>query len=171
MLLAEGSRRRRCTAAEVALEQAKHGWARTVGDGSTIALEAAFALGDRAKMDALLAIVEQAPARLVEACLRAIGAHFGARRAALTVTGDGWCRLLRRGPDLPEMPSVPFELGACLSSTPSGSPASGQIDDAAPLAAEAREIFERLRATPYIERLDRLTRTELRVSHSAQACS
>jgi hypothetical protein len=32
----------------------------------------------------------------------------------------------------------------------------GRGQEADPLAAEAREIFERLRATPYIERLDRL---------------
>ena len=32
----------------------------------------------------------------------------------------------------------------------------GRIEEAEPLAAEAREIFERLRATPYLERLDRL---------------
>ena len=33
----------------------------------------------------------------------------------------------------------------------------GRLEEAEPLAAEAREIFERLRATPYLERLDRLT--------------
>jgi hypothetical protein len=31
-----------------------------------------------------------------------------------------------------------------------------RIEEAEPLAAEAREIFERLRATPYVERVDRL---------------
>ena len=34
--------------------------------------------------------------------------------------------------------------------------AEGRLDEAAPLASEAREVFERLRATPYVERLDRL---------------
>ena len=32
----------------------------------------------------------------------------------------------------------------------------GRVEEAAPLAAEAREIFKRLRAAPYLERLDRL---------------
>ena len=32
----------------------------------------------------------------------------------------------------------------------------GNVEAAEPLAAEAREIFEPLRAKPYLERLDRL---------------
>ena len=32
----------------------------------------------------------------------------------------------------------------------------GRVDEAQPLAAEARENFERLRAKPYLERLERL---------------
>ena len=54
-----------------------------VGDALHSALQAAFELGDTVKVDELLAIIEQAPAGSLSAGLRAIGAHFGARRAAL----------------------------------------------------------------------------------------
>ena len=51
---------------------------------------------------------------------------------------------------------VPFELAPSLLDHAEWLAGGGRADEAAPLAAEAREIFERLRVTPYIERVDRL---------------
>ena len=50
----------------------------------------------------------------------------------------------------------PFELAVVLLDHAEWLAGEGRVEEAAPLAAEAREIFERLRATPYLERLDRL---------------
>jgi hypothetical protein len=119
-------------------------------------LEAAFELGDDAKIDELLAIIEQTPPGQMSPPLRALGARFGARRAARQGDGatadagfDAAAAILR------EM-EWPFDLAVVLLEHAEWLASEGRLDEAAPLAAEAREIFERLRATPYIERVDRL---------------
>jgi thermostable 8-oxoguanine DNA glycosylase len=50
-----------------------------------------------------------------------------------------------------------FDLAVVLLEQAEWLAAEGRIEEAEPFAAEAREIFERLRAAPYLERLDRLS--------------
>ena len=128
----------------------------TVGGAYTIALEAAFALGDDAKADELLAIVEQLPPGELRPFLRAIGARFTARRAARDGHGDTAAAGFSAAARIFREIEYAFDLAVVLLEHAEWLAEVGGLDDAAPLATEAREIFERLRARPYIERLDRL---------------
>jgi ATP/maltotriose-dependent transcriptional regulator MalT len=51
---------------------------------------------------------------------------------------------------------VPFAFACTQFERAEWLVAQGRAEEVAPLAAEAREIFERLRATPWIERADAL---------------
>jgi hypothetical protein len=51
---------------------------------------------------------------------------------------------------------MPFELAVVLLEHAEWLAGEGRLEEAEPLAAEARAIFERLRARPYLERLDGL---------------
>ncbi len=161
VLLAEGKTADALRSAEVALEGRSTVGLAQVGDALHFALEAAFELDDPVKIDELLSIVEQAPAGSLRAGLRAIGAHFGARRAALhqdsATAAAGFAaaaRILQEAGATVARAEVLLQHAEWLAG-------EGRIDEAAPLATEAREVFERLRATPYIERLDRLLVTAM----------
>ena len=84
VLLAEGRPRDALAAAEEAVArrgELAEGLA-AVKVGYTLALAAAFELGDDARVDELLAIVERLPPGELSPYLRATGARFSARRAA-----------------------------------------------------------------------------------------
>ena len=120
------------------------------------ALLAAADLRNKEKFDEVFSIIEQAPPGHVTPHLRALGARFAARRA--TLEGDpgpaevGFTAAARLYGEL----AWPFERAEVLLEHAEWLASEGRGADAEPLAAEAREIFERLRAKPYIERLDRL---------------
>ena len=102
------------------------------------ALEAAFALGDTAKVEELLGTIEslrpgERP-RLLEA-------HAHRFRAKLT--GDE--KRFRAAEALLRELELPFDLAVTLLEH-----GEATVNDA--LVAEAREIFERLGATPWVER-------------------
>jgi hypothetical protein len=59
-------------------------------------------------------------------------------------------------PALPRLTSIPAWVTTCSAS-------AGRDGDAAPLVAEATAIFERLRATPWLERARAVSRAELPV--------
>ena len=156
MLLAEGKPAEALLSAEVALEGRSTVGLAQVGDALHSALEAAFELDDPVKGDELLTLIEQAPAGSLRAGLRAIGAHFGARRAALhqdsATAAAGFAAAAR----ILQEAGATFARAEVLLVHAEWLAAEGRLDEAAPLASEAREVFERLRATPYVERLDRL---------------
>jgi class 3 adenylate cyclase/tetratricopeptide (TPR) repeat protein len=156
VLLAEGKPADALQAAEVALEGRNTFGLSQVGDALYYALEAAFELGDPVKIDALLAIIEQTPAGSLSAGLRAIGAHFGARRAALHQDSATAAAGFAAAALLLQEAGATFARAEVLLAHAEWLAGEGRIDDAAPLAAEARDVFERLRAAPYVERLDRL---------------
>ncbi len=158
VLLAEGRTREALEAAEEAVavsEDLAAGLSFAIG-GYVVALEAAFSLRDDAKVDELLAIVERLSPGELTPELRAFGAHFSARRAALrgdrgsADAGFGAATRIYREIE------TPFELALVLLEHAEWLAGDGRLEETEPLAAEAREIFERLRTTPYLERLDRL---------------
>jgi hypothetical protein len=120
------------------------------------ALLAAIGLRNTKKLDELFSIIEQTPPGRVTPFLRALGTRVSARRAALEgdgATADaGFAAAARLYGDLP----VVFDRAVVLLEHAEWLAGEGRLDEAEPLAAEAREIFERLRAKPYLERLDRL---------------
>jgi class 3 adenylate cyclase/tetratricopeptide (TPR) repeat protein len=158
VLMAEGRSGEALSAAEdvISVREDVAGGLTTLGFGYALALEAAFALGDVAKADELLAIVEHLPPGELNPFLRATGARFTAQRAARDRDGHtaeaGFSAAARIFREI----EYSFDLAVVLLEHAEWLAEVGRLDDAAPLAAEAREIFERLRATPYIERLDRL---------------
>jgi class 3 adenylate cyclase/tetratricopeptide (TPR) repeat protein len=158
VLIAEGRSREALSAAEdaISVREDVAGGLTTLGGGYTMALEAAFALGDVAKVDELLAIVEHLPPGELNPFLRATGARFTAKRAARDGDGHtaeaGFSAAARIFREI----EYSFDLAVVLLEHAEWLAEVGRLDDAAPLAAEAREILDRLRARPYIDRLDRL---------------
>jgi class 3 adenylate cyclase/tetratricopeptide (TPR) repeat protein len=143
-----------------ALDAAEHAFASRASDGIAAqaaklgflhALEAALALGDRAKADDLLVVVEEQPPGLRPPFLEATSHRFRARLAGddpgadrqFTAAASGF-----RGLELPfYLAVVQLEHAEWLA-------ARGRPDDAQPLLAEARDTFERLRAQPWLARVD-----------------
>jgi tetratricopeptide (TPR) repeat protein len=158
VLLSEGRPREALAAAEetIALRDDIAGGLASHAMGYVTALEAAFVLEDEGRVDELLAIVEALSPGELTPFLRAIGARFSAQRAARRGDGDTAATGFSAAAQILYEIEYPFDRAVVLLEHAEWLAGEGRIDEAAPLAAEAREIFERLRATPYIERLDRL---------------
>ncbi len=158
VLVAEGRSREALSAAEdaISVREDMAGGLAPLGGGYMIALEAAFALGDDAKADELLAIVEHLPPGELNPFLRATGARFTARRGARDGDSETAAAGFSAAARIFREIEYPFDLAVVLLEHAEWLAEVGRLDDVAPLATEAREIFERLRATPYIERLDRV---------------
>jgi len=120
------------------------------------ALDAALVLGDEAKVDELLALVERLPPGELTPSLRAVGARFSARRASLRGESDAAAASFIAAARVFRELKFPFALAVVLLEHAEWLAGEGRLEDGEPLAAEAREIFERLRAAPYLERLERL---------------
>jgi tetratricopeptide (TPR) repeat protein len=118
-----------------------------------VALESASTIGDEKKVDELLGLIERIPPGQITPSVRALGARFAARRAALRRDSEtasaGFLAAARIFREI----ETPFELALVLLEHAEWLAGDGQMDEVEGLAAEAREIFERLRAIPYLERL------------------
>jgi class 3 adenylate cyclase/tetratricopeptide (TPR) repeat protein len=117
------------------------------------ALEAALALGDRERAEQLLATIEALPPGRLAPSLRAHAARFRARLAA----GSGQPREAEKGfaaaaSTFREF-GMPFWLAVTLTEQGEWLVDQGRSAEAEPLLAEAREIFEQLEATVWLERL------------------
>jgi class 3 adenylate cyclase/tetratricopeptide (TPR) repeat protein len=118
------------------------------------ALEAALALGDHARADELLARVETLPPGRQPPLLRAQALRFRARLAAadgLRAQADAG---FKAASSTFRESGVPFWLAATLTEHAEWLAADDRSDEAEPMLAEAREIFTRLGATPWLERTD-----------------
>jgi hypothetical protein len=117
-----------------------------------------LATTDVAKVDELLAFIERVPPGELTPFLRAVGARFAARRAVLRGDGEtagaGFLAAARIFREI----EAPFEIAVVLLEHAEWLTSEGRVEEAELVAAEARDIFERLRATPYLERLERLPR-------------
>jgi tetratricopeptide (TPR) repeat protein len=126
-----------------------------VKEGLAEALEAAFALGDLERAEELLGEIEAMRPGELTPYLQAQGARFGARLAAGRSDGErvepGFAAAAERFREL----SMPF-LRA-VTQLEHGEWLAGQdrFAEAVPMLDEARETFERLRARPWLERLER----------------
>ena len=120
------------------------------------ALDAAFALGDAKSAEALLRTFEQVQPGQTTASLRAHGARAAARLAALRGESTGVDEGCTAAAAIfREVPS-PYWLAVTLAEQAEWLAGQGQADEVEPLLAEAREIFERLEARPWLERLQRI---------------
>jgi class 3 adenylate cyclase/tetratricopeptide (TPR) repeat protein len=118
------------------------------------ALEAALALGERERAEQLLATIEALPPGRLAPSLRAHAARFRARLAA----ADGEKRKAERAfataTSICREYSMPFYLAVTLTEQAEWLVADNRGADAEPLLSEAREIFERLGATPWLGRVE-----------------
>jgi predicted ATPase/class 3 adenylate cyclase len=130
-------------------------WAATAG--LEVGLEVAAAVGGNEKVDELLSLIELTPPGHLNPHMRAIGARFGARRAALQGDSVTASAGFVAAAELFQEMERPFDLAVVQLEHAEWLTAEGRVEEAAAPAAEAREIFERLRATPWIERLERIS--------------
>jgi class 3 adenylate cyclase/tetratricopeptide (TPR) repeat protein len=127
------------------------------------ALEAAFALGDVGAVEPLLEMFEHVPPGHSTPSVRAHGARAAARLAALrgesTGVDDGFTAAAALFRGLP----APYWLAVTLAEHGEWLVAQGRTEEAESHLTEAREIFERLEARPWLERLDSVAPTRAEV--------
>jgi tetratricopeptide (TPR) repeat protein len=123
--------------------------AQAVKQGLVESLEAAFALGEAAKIEELLTSIETVPAGSRPPYLNAQARRF---RARLAGDGTDYEAAAQQFREL----RIPFWLAVTLLEHAEWLVGQGQPSRAEPLLAEATEIFERLEARPWLERTTRL---------------
>ncbi len=113
------------------------------------AIEAALALGNTARAEELVDSIEVVPVGLRSRYLDAQSRRFRARLAGADEAAD---ELFRDAATRLRALGIVFWLGVTLLEHGEWFVARGRGDEAEPLLAEACETFERLEATPWIER-------------------
>jgi class 3 adenylate cyclase/tetratricopeptide (TPR) repeat protein len=145
--------------AEEALE-ARHGLGPLypgVKAGLTEGLEAALALGEHGKVRLLLSYVEELRAGHVVPYHRAEAERFQARMAIAEGESDKVEPGFKAATGLFREIGLPLWIAMTLLEHGEWLVEQGRAEDAAPLLEEAREIFEQLKAKPWLERLEKLT--------------
>jgi class 3 adenylate cyclase/tetratricopeptide (TPR) repeat protein len=125
--------------------------AEQVKESFVTACEAALALGDQEKATELVAIVDGLAPGTSTHFLQAHASRF---RARIADDADEADRLFRRATGLLRELSVPFYLAVVQTEHAEMLASAGLRGEAEALLAEAHETFERLRATPWVERVD-----------------
>ena len=123
--------------------------AQDVKQGFLHALEALLALGNTARAEELLTLVEEQPIGLRPPFLDALCRRFRGRLARSDPSADADFVAAAQGMRRLELP---FHLAVVLLEHGEWLAERGRPDDAEPLLAEARETFARLGATPWLER-------------------
>ena len=120
-----------------------------------LAIEVALDLGDTAKAEELLGIVESSRPGLVTPYLRAHAARFAARLAAARGDHEAVESGFVAAEEGFRAIGMPFDLAVALVEHAEWLVGQGRQAEAEPLAAEAREVFERLGAKPWLDRVER----------------
>jgi tetratricopeptide (TPR) repeat protein len=116
-----------------------------------IAVDTAIELGDLAFAEELVSSVEGWRPGETSPFMQGMVMRFRARLAPAGPEADG---LFRSAAGLFREIGAPFYQACILLEHAEWLMANGRTDDAAPLISEARETFERLKANPWLERLD-----------------
>jgi hypothetical protein len=116
------------------------------------AVEAALALDEIDKAEELLAVVEALPGGSSSQFLQAQTSRFRARLAARRGETEEAERRFKRATGLFRELALVFYLGIGLLEYGEWLVGQNRSADAEPLLAEARATFERLEATPWLER-------------------
>ncbi|MGH7666163.1 MAG: hypothetical protein ACREN1_02460, partial [Candidatus Dormibacteria bacterium] len=124
------------------------------------AVEAALEGGEPGKAESLLGMVRAAQPGQVTPWLRAQAARLSARVSAAAAKHEA----VEPGFEAAEAGfrdlGTPFDLAVTLTEHSEWLIERGRHDKAAPLRAEARDVFERLQARPWLERLGLLAGEE-----------
>jgi tetratricopeptide (TPR) repeat protein len=126
-----------------------------VNPAFTMALEAAFELGRHDRVEELLSIAESAPPRDRTPPIQASIDRFRGRLAAARGDPDEADRRMAQAIALFRETGSPFGMAVVDIERAEMLMAVGRAEQAQPLLAEARKIFERLRATPWLDRVGR----------------
>jgi class 3 adenylate cyclase/tetratricopeptide (TPR) repeat protein len=126
-----------------------------VKDAMVEVLEAAFDLGDEAKIDEFLGIIENLRPGEATPYLQAQGARFGARLSALRDEDEKVEPGFRAAEELFRYIQVPFFLAVSLLEHGEWLIGQGRAAEAEPQFSEAQGIFQELHARPWLERLER----------------
>ena len=122
-------------------------------------MEAAMALGDLAKVEATLQTIGSLHPGELTPYLQAEGARFGARLAAARDEHDRVEPGFRAAIGLYRDLAMPYHLAVTLFEHGEWLTAHGPVERAEPLLAEARRIFDDLKASPWLERVSALQAT------------
>jgi class 3 adenylate cyclase/tetratricopeptide (TPR) repeat protein len=125
--------------------------------GFVEAAEAALTLGDTTTVEELLAIPAALGAGEATPGWRAHAARVGARLDASRGEVDGVEERFDTAAGLFREISVPLWLAVTLTEKGEWLTEQGRGDEAQPILSEARAIFGRLKARPWLERVDRTT--------------
>jgi class 3 adenylate cyclase/tetratricopeptide (TPR) repeat protein len=157
VLQAEGRFDEALAAAEQALEAvAVLSWSsQPAKQGFVTGVEAALALGDLDRAEALIAPIDAAPAGIIPMYLRAHAARFRAK----LLPGDKAERRLKSAAATFRELGIPFWTAVADFELASWLSGHGRPNEAAPLLDRARETFHRLEAAPWLERVDAVART------------
>jgi ATP/maltotriose-dependent transcriptional regulator MalT len=137
----------------------------TVKESFALALEAALELGDLEKANDLLTIAEAVAPGLRPQFIDATIARFRARLAATAGKFEDADRLFGGAGGLFEELGTPFYVAVSRLEQAEWLAGQDRAVQAQRSAAQAREIFERLRAKPWLERTERA----VGVGHEAEA--
>jgi ATP/maltotriose-dependent transcriptional regulator MalT len=128
----------------------------SVKNGFGEAVEAALALRDLDKADELIRRIEDLKAGVQPPFLRAQAARFRARLSELQGRSEDVEQQFKTAEQIFREYGIPFWLALTQLEHAEWLGEQGATPEAEGLAEEARAVFERLEATPWIERLSRL---------------
>lgn len=140
-----------------------------VVDSAVQALEAAFDLEDDDKIDALLEQLKRLPAGAPSTYQQAQETRFRARAAARRADDATVVPAFKSAVGMFRELAMPFWMAVALLEHGEWLVAQGQQELAQPLLREAREIFERLQAHPWLERMERISTDAARVGAEASS--
>jgi predicted ATPase/class 3 adenylate cyclase len=127
-----------------------------VKESVVTAVEAAFAMGDLAKVEELLDTVRSLPPGRRTPFLEAHTSRLGARLSAVRGGEGDVASAFKGAVGLFREMGVPFWMAVTLLEYAEWLIGQGRVDEATASLIEAREIFERLGARPWLERLERV---------------
>jgi class 3 adenylate cyclase/tetratricopeptide (TPR) repeat protein len=169
VLRAEGRHEEALAAAEIAIAAKEELGIRhsMVKDGIVEATEAALALGRVDRVEEILGIIEGLKPGELTPYLQAQGARLGARLAAVKGEVDRVEPGFKMATGQFREMAVPFWMAVSLLEHGEWLISQQRTDEAEPLLAEAREVFERLQARPWLERLDKVWARPVAVAASS----
>jgi tetratricopeptide (TPR) repeat protein len=157
LLLGQGETAEALAVARQALEFRGMGLAHESGrEGVNVALEAAFRLGDHDALGNLLDWIDGVPRGMLPPILQAQAMRYRAKLAAARRDDASVEPGLKGAAGLFREIVNPFQMAVTLLDHGEWLVRSGRPEEARPLLEEARTVFERLQATPWIDRVDRI---------------
>jgi predicted ATPase/class 3 adenylate cyclase len=158
ILLAEGKRAEALRVAETvfALREAMGIGADAIKEAFVLAVQAALELGLLDKAKELLAVVEGVQPGMRPQFVNAHVSRFRAHLAARGGEGQEAERLFKRAAGLFHELAVPFHVAVTRLEHGEWLAGEGRAEEAEPLFAEAHELFERLDAKRWLDRIDQV---------------